>query len=557
MKPIVRYGATVSKQGAAKDLRKWLSDKTGVQEELLFLTKINFHKIFSMIELDEPVKRFSDYYDYYCYEIESEETIQANIMEENEESKTKEGKKMEEPPEKDENGVYIGVKCRCRWKSMNGAYYNGEVRSRNEDGTYVIDYADGDEDLSVDVERLFDYPKDKTVTEGWGEDPKGNNSTTYHWRKPDALAQGFHTEGETNRITVECLHRVPRASTYYNNTPQKDLTQFPLILSMKKNINGAELHTLVWNQLKRFITPDSEWNRHNLPYVLRVDNQYSCNHTKNEPVEDLSNVFVNFEERQSIVVDWNAEGVKTGFDTVAFEKREDHESYPSRTSINKDNENNLSLLKCFHEMAKEEQLGENDKWHCSECRKAGREPFRQAFKKMTVYRTGEILILHLKRFTFEAGFSASFVHREKIDSVVCKLKDMICLNCCFDCVISVGRGVKNEKNLIFFFLLNFFFFFFFGFLAYPVEGLDLTGIVAKDHGDPEPIYDLFAVSNHSGGLGGGHYTAYGKNPKTKKWYMFNDSSTHEVDASEVVTKQAYVLFYQRRKGKSGGNGDKK
>jgi ubiquitin carboxyl-terminal hydrolase 4/11/15 len=87
--------------------------------------------------------------------------------------------------------------------------------------------------------------------------------------------------------------------------------------------------------------------------------------------------------------------------------------------------------------------------------------------------------------------------------------------------------------------------------------LDLTGIVAKDHGDPEPIYDLFAVSNHSGGLGGGHYTAYGKNPKTKKWYMFNDSSTHEVDASEVVTKQAYVLFYQRRKGKSGGNGDKK
>jgi hypothetical protein len=81
-------------------------------------------------------------------------------MEENEESKTKEGKKMEEPPEKDENGVYIGVKCRCRWKSMNGAYYNGEVRSRNEDGTYVIDYADGDEDLSVDVERLFDYPKD-------------------------------------------------------------------------------------------------------------------------------------------------------------------------------------------------------------------------------------------------------------------------------------------------------------------------------------------------------------------------------------------------------------
>ena len=38
----------------------------------------------------------------------------------------------------------------------------------------------------------------------------------------------------------------------------------------------------------------------------------------------------------------------------------------------------------------------------------------------------------------------------------------------------------------------------------------------------EPLYDLFAVSNHYGGLGGGHYTAYAKN--NGKWYDFNDSS---------------------------------
>ena len=87
------------------------------------------------------------------------------------------------------------------------------------------------------------------------------------------------------------------------------------------------------------------------------------------------------------------------------------------------------------------------------------------------------------------------------------------------------------------------------FVAYPVNGLDLTGIVAENSDDPAPIYDLFAVSNHSGGLGGGHYTAYGKNPKTGKWYMFNDSSTHEVAEDTVVTKQAYVLFYRRRSSK--------
>ena len=56
-------------------------------------------------------------------------------------------------------------------------------------------------------------------------------------------------------------------------------------------------------------------------------------------------------------------------------------------------------------------------------------------------------------------------------------------------------------------------------VSYPVNGLDLTGIVAESGDGTAPIYDLFAVSNHSGGLGGGHYTAYGKNPKTSKWYV--------------------------------------
>ena len=27
----------------------------------------------------------------------------------------------------------------------------------------------------------------------------------------------------------------------------------------------------------------------------------------------------------------------------------------------------------------------------------------------------------------------------------------------------------------------------------------------------QPIYDLYAISNHYGGLGGGHYTAFAKN----------------------------------------------
>ena len=60
------------------------------------------------------------------------------------------------------------------------------------------------------------------------------------------------------------------------------------------------------------------------------------------------------------------------------------------------------------------------------------------------------------------------------------------------------------------------------------------------------IYDLYAVSNHFGGLDGGHYTAYCKNPVNQKWYNFDDSDVSSLRSSETNTKAAYVLFYKLR-----------
>ena len=65
--------------------------------------------------------------------------------------------------------------------------------------------------------------------------------------------------------------------------------------------------------------------------------------------------------------------------------------------------------------------------------------------------------------------------------------------------------------------------------------------------ESEAIYDLYAVSNHMGGMGGGHYTAYALNSHNGKWYEFDDTRTQEVSAQDVVTPKAYVLFYCRRR----------
>ncbi len=48
-------------------------------------------------------------------------------------------------------------------------------------------------------------------------------------------------------------------------------------------------------------------------------------------------------------------------------------------------------------------------------------------------------------------------------------------------------------------------------MDFPLQGLDLTPYVLHTQ-SVQPMYDLYAVSNHYGSLGGGHYTAYARIP---------------------------------------------
>ena len=57
-------------------------------------------------------------------------------------------------------------------------------------------------------------------------------------------------------------------------------------------------------------------------------------------------------------------------------------------------------------------------------------------------------------------------------------------------------------------------------------------------------YDLYAVSQHYGGCGGGHYTAICKN--YGQWYEYDDSHVSLSSESNIVTGAAYVLFYRRK-----------
>ena len=152
-----------------------------------------------------------------------------------------------------------------------------------------------------------------------------------------------------------------------------------------------------------------------------------------------------------------------------------------------DDENGeMTLEKCLKKFCKEEQLEEGDEWYCSKCKK-----HVLAKKKMELYYAPKILIICFKRF----------------------IKDSF-------------SWEKNEDKVDF-----------------PIDNLDLKNFVIgpdKDHSK----YDLFAVSQHYGSTGFGHYTAVCKNDG--KWFSYNDSSCRQTSSSDAQTSAAYVLFYRRQ-----------
>eukprot|EP00019_Armaparvus_languidus_P008717 CAMPEP_0168588738 /NCGR_PEP_ID=MMETSP0420-20121227/5622_1 /TAXON_ID=498008 /ORGANISM="Pessonella sp." /LENGTH=782 /DNA_ID=CAMNT_0008624205 /DNA_START=529 /DNA_END=2877 /DNA_ORIENTATION=+ len=80
----------------------------------------------------------------------------------------------------------------------------------------------------------------------------------------------------------------------------------------------------------------------------------------------------------------------------------------------------------------------------------------------------------------------------------------------------------------------------------PIDGLDLTPFVLNED-EGAVVYRLYAVVNHSGGYGGGHYFTYARGGDVSapdKWHEYNDSHVEALDGP-VVTRRAYMLLYER------------
>lgn len=183
---------------------------------------------------------------------------------------------------------------------------------------------------------------------------------------------------------------------------------------------------------------------------------------------------------EGIVVDWNEDAWETVFGQSIFGSNSSRTSksgdletlHDQALHIGKRRRENrksrgITLDECLDEFERAEILSEQDMWYCPRCKE-----HRRASKKFELWKTPDILVAHLKRF------SSSGYRRDKLDVVV----------------------------------------------DFPIENLDLTSRVIQKEDGRDEVYDLIAVDDHYGGLGGGHYTAYAKNFMDGRWYNYNGES---------------------------------
>nr|XP_008122113.1 PREDICTED: LOW QUALITY PROTEIN: ubiquitin carboxyl-terminal hydrolase 2 [Anolis carolinensis] len=145
----------------------------------------------------------------------------------------------------------------------------------------------------------------------------------------------------------------------------------------------------------------------------------------------------------------------------------------------------VNLADCLRLFTKEDILDGDEKPTCCHCKAR-----TKCTKKFSIQRFPKILVLHLKRFS--------------------------------------EARIRSSKLTTF--------------VNFPLKDLDLREFASQSCN--HAVYNLYAVSNHSGTTMGGHYTAYCKNPVSGEWHAFNDSRVTPLSASHVRSSDAYLLFYE-------------
>ncbi|GIY78168.1 ubiquitin carboxyl-terminal hydrolase 8 [Caerostris darwini] len=145
--------------------------------------------------------------------------------------------------------------------------------------------------------------------------------------------------------------------------------------------------------------------------------------------------------------------------------------------------NRCSLSNCLDNFLKSEKISGEAAWDCPKCKTK-----KEAEKRLRICRVPEVLVVQLKRFSYEGLWRR-------------KLQTTVDFDFYFDVPYEKNTETKFRK------------------------------------------YSLYGIVNHFGTLEGGHYTAF-CNTSSDKWFKYDDHEVSEISTSSVRTAAAYMLFYR-------------
>ncbi|XP_065831123.1 ubiquitin carboxyl-terminal hydrolase 32-like isoform X2 [Oscarella lobularis] len=547
-----KYGLRLSTTETYENLKSALAKLSGVDESALLIAEITNGAIRNVPKDSQKIKMGANY--LYAYEI-------PDVVDEEEEEETTVVVKEE-----------IEDVGEVETQTDDGDETAGDDPTEEDSSLAPLtNNDDGGKEKSTDWTEVTDHPLSPTRTQAESsvDDDKEETSPS-----PSSMSMTCSYLVAVNRkmTPVDCYF-LP----HQKNRPYP--FGLPVIVNWKPGTKQRDLYDDVKKQIERFLSPkeikaeDKEiYNEY--PFVLKTVTREGtvcskcpwhrfCRGCTIDCTDDVYRPVSCY-----LAIDWNTMDYYLRYQFSQERSMQDH------SSIEQNRQQDIQpidLDQCFEAFTKEEELGEEESWYCSKCKK-----HQTATKKMNIWKLPPVLIIHLKRFQIVNG---RWVKSHK--AVKFLKNDFDPSRYVFVPQAAAGAGESagsssapavvevlqspslqrekpplaeegggNEEETIDEKQDS---------KATPEDDPDApndfeildrpTTATSDANGEESRIghrYNLYAVCVHSGIMGGGHYVTYAKNHKADKWYIFNDSSCKEIDESRVDAESPYLLFYERQ-----------
>lgn len=345
------------------------------------------------------------------------------------------------------------------------------------------------------------------------------------------------SDGE-ERVTVFLVHRrLQKVERYFLNPYAPELFGTPLMLRLPATCTGSELYARVFAAVQHVVPdlpPPAPGARRpeaaypfGLSFVKRDGSACAtCSWRKGClgcPATDRSSSPARLREEATLGIDWDARVLDKHYKVRLAGHVHVHESV-RLGQMERDTPE--SLAQCLEGLVRQEEIVA----YCKGCTKERGEFTETSHSKgFKVWACGPLLVLQLKRF--HSGDGASYkLHNLITFPVDIDMSPYLAgdAEVAVPAAAGVGECANGEAT------------------AKPPEQ---EHSVFKTLSRTVTNYQLYGVVNHIGGMGYGHYTAFvrheGPAGGAKRWFCCDDDRVYPVSEEDVVSPNAYLLFYAR------------